>query len=520
MLRQRTTLVFGLALLLVQATLRAAEKPFVIRVIDEQTGRGVPLVELKTVNSVSWWTDSAGLVAFYEPGLMDEEVFFHISSPGYEYPKDFFANRGVKLKAVAGGRAEVKLKRVQIAERLYRITGAGIYRDSVLANESIPLKKPVLDGQVFGQDTVIATPYHGKIYWFWGDTDRPSYPLGNFGASGATSELPGHGGLAPGVGVDLTYFTDRSGFSRAMCPESEFGKGLKWIEGVMTVHDESGQEKLVGRVAAGTGMETTRDWQLAVFNDRKEMFESLVRWDVHDGHDSSHAFHAKVKGIEYLYLYPNFRVRAELKSLRDGHSYEAFTCVAGDGKMHGKETTLDRDPSGVIRYSWKAGGDRLDAGRMHQLIVEGKLKRTESWLQLVDVDSKEPVEGGRGSVFWNNYLKKWVMIISGDPGDIWFSTAETPTGPWVFARRVAMHGKYNFYNPTQDPFFDEEGGRVIYFEGTYTASFSAAPAKTPRYDYNQIMYRLKLDDARLSIPSQSPADTLAQAFRAGPAVEP
>ena len=58
-------------------------------------------------------------------------VFFHVSSPGYEYPKDFFDNRGVKLHPLPGGHAEVKLKRLQIAERLYRVTGAGIYRDDI-----------------------------------------------------------------------------------------------------------------------------------------------------------------------------------------------------------------------------------------------------------------------------------------------------------------------------------------------------------------------------------------------------
>ncbi|MEZ6059257.1 MAG: hypothetical protein R3C19_02735 [Planctomycetaceae bacterium] len=38
-----------------------------IRVIDESTGRGVPLVELKTVNDIRYVTDSAGVVAFDEP---------------------------------------------------------------------------------------------------------------------------------------------------------------------------------------------------------------------------------------------------------------------------------------------------------------------------------------------------------------------------------------------------------------------------------------------------------------------
>jgi hypothetical protein len=160
---------------------------FAITVIDEQTGRGVPLVELETVNHMRWWTDSNGIVAFNEPGLMNEEVYFHIRSHGYEYPKDMFGFRGLKLKPARGGKTTLKVKRLNIAERLYRITGEGIYRDSILVGHPAPTQRPLLNGQVMGQDTVIATPYREKIYWFWGDTERASYPLGNFGASGATS---------------------------------------------------------------------------------------------------------------------------------------------------------------------------------------------------------------------------------------------------------------------------------------------------------------------------------------------
>jgi hypothetical protein len=46
-------------------------------------------------------------------------------------------------------------------------------------------------------------------------------------------------------------------------------------------------------------------------------------------------------------------------------------------------------------------------------------------------------------------------------------------------------------------FLDAEGGRVIYFEGTYSLEFSGNPLAPARYDYNQIMYRLDLGDQRL-----------------------
>jgi hypothetical protein len=42
---------------------------------------------------------------------------------------------------------------------------------------------------------------------------------------------------------------------------------------------------------------------------------------------------------------------------------------------------------------------------------------------------------------------------------------------------------------------------VIYFEGTYTEIFSGNPVITPRYDYNQLMYRLSLDDSRVFVPA-------------------
>src|SRR5688572_7145362 len=79
-----------------------SKSPFAIQVVDEQTTRGVPLVELKTIHNVSYWTDSAGIVAFDEPGSMGREIFFHVSSPGYEFPKDYFGHRGVRLTPLPG----------------------------------------------------------------------------------------------------------------------------------------------------------------------------------------------------------------------------------------------------------------------------------------------------------------------------------------------------------------------------------------------------------------------------------
>jgi hypothetical protein len=189
------------AVLLLAASISVAAAPndfFRIQVVDGSTGRGVPLVELRTVNKASWWTDSNGIIAFDEPGLMDLEVFFHVQSPGYEMPTDLLGNRGVKLKPAWGSHAEIRLKRVNIAERLYRITGQGIYRDSLLVGRPAPLKHPVINGQVMGQDTVIATPTGGKST---GSGAIPIEPPIRLEISALRARLPSWQGAADSIRV-------------------------------------------------------------------------------------------------------------------------------------------------------------------------------------------------------------------------------------------------------------------------------------------------------------------------------
>ncbi|MBI9018251.1 MAG: hypothetical protein JEZ07_13425 [Phycisphaerae bacterium] len=483
----------------VSQTLKAsADDYFKIQILDQATGRGVPLIELRTVNKICFWTDSQGIVAFNEPGLMGQDVFFHISGDGYEYPKDGFGYRGLKLRPLAGKNAVVKIKRINIAERLYRITGQGIYRDSLLTGHPVPIKHPTINALVTGQDTVIAVPYRNSIYWFWGDTDRVAYPLGNFSAAGATSELPTDGGLDPSFGIDLTYFEGDNGFSKAMVPLP--GNSLRWIESLLPLRDEANQEKLYARVANVKNLGAVYDWHLMCFDDEAKVFKSVLKWDKHQCHDSAHPFLVNADGIDYYYLYPNFRVKASLVAISDWNQYEAWTCIAGNGLINSTNLKVDRDKSGQLIYSWKAGADRLAGSALEKLVDKSLLKNSERWNRVIDIQTGKPLLLQRGSVFWNTYRQCWIAIMSAKPGEVWFAQADSPVGPWGYARKILNHDQYNFYNPTQHPFFDQDNGRVIFFEGTYTASFSGAKVKTPRYDYNQIMYRLTLDDQRLALP--------------------
>jgi hypothetical protein len=64
--------------------------------------------------------------------------------------------------------------------------------------------------------------------------------------------------------------------------------------------------------------------------------------------------------------------------------------------------------------------------------------------------------------------------------------------------KVLSHDNYTFYNPRLHAELTDAKSPVLLFEGTYTTSFADRPQPTPRYDYNQMLYRLDLDDPRLA----------------------
>lgn len=495
-----------LPLLLVVLTADPASgRFFTIEVVDDRTGRGVPLVELRTVNDIRLVTDSNGLVAFHEPGLDGENVFFHVRSHGYEFPRDGFGYRGKALEIREGGSATLNVHRLNIAERLYRVTGAGIYRDSQLVARPAPIRHPVLDGKVFGSDSVVNAVYHGKIHWFWGDTNRPGYPLGNFHVPGATSRLPADGGLDPERGVDLAYFVGKDGFAR---PTAKMpGEGPTWIFGLVVLRDRSGRERMFAHYVKVRNLLEVYERGLVEFDDAAERFEKVVTFAPNLPNDpGGHTFLRSENGVEYVYFatpYPLLRARADAEDLAHPERHEAFTCLERGSRLD--QPRIDRGPDGLPRYGWKAGTPAIHPADQARLLRAGVLKPEDALLALRDVDTGKLVSAHGGSVAWNAHRRRWVMIAVESAGtsflgEVWYAEADTPVGPWVYSRKVVTHEKYSFYNPKQHPMFDKDGGRVIFFEGTYTHTFSGNDDATPRYDYNQVMYKLDLADPRLNLP--------------------
>jgi hypothetical protein len=491
---------------LVAPSLSADSRYFGIQVVDEVTGRGVPLVELRTTNDIPFVTDSAGWVAFDEPGLMDRTVWFTITSHGYEYPADGFGFHGLKLTPKAGETTTVKIKRINIAERLYRATGGGIYRDSVMLGKSTPTARPLLNADLLGCDSVLSTLHNGTVYWFWGDTNRVAYPLGNFRTTSATSLLPKDKGLPPSVGVDFTYFVGEDGFPKQTIPMTE--PGPVWMSGLVTILDDTGTERIVAHYSRMKDLGTRLERGLAAYDDAINEFKVLKKIDLEaplapDGHPTK----VTIDGTTWIYFnvpYPNMRVRDDWKSFQDLTKYEGFTPLKPrTAKLDAAKPQLDRDASGKLNWSWKPNTAIVSSKEIETMISSGTLKADEAPFHLTDAATGKVVTLAGGSFYWNDYRKKYLMTgieLMGTSvlGEIWYAEADKLEGPWRKAVKVVTHNQQDLYNPKQHPFFDEDGGRVIYFEGTYTHSFSGTTLKTPRYEYNQMMYRLDLNDPRLN----------------------
>lgn len=502
---RRLTTLFITGLLLAPSRL-PADAPFAIRVVDADTGRGVPLVELKTTAAQAFVTDSAGYVAIDAPELLGRRVHFTVSSHGYEFPKDGFGFRGRALDVVPGGEATLSIQRVNIAERLYRVTGAGIYAESLRLGRETPLQQPLLAGGVVGQDSVQAVVHNGRILWFWGDTNQQAYPLGLYRTSGATSGLPGAGGLDPSIGVDLAYRVDDKGFSRASFPQ--WGPGVVWLDGLATAPDAAGRDVVIGHYSRRADLATQLAHGIARFDVESGLFEPVVELDesnpVHPLGQSTRGRDGETAG--YLYFgnpYPSVRVPARYEAVIDPEQYEAFTPLVAGSKYRDAESQIERDAAGQVVYAWKRNTPPLSNAEEHKLIERRLLPRETARWQSTDAATGERVQLQSGSVRWNDFRGKWVLIAVqsyGKPsflGEVWYAEADRPEGPWGKCVRIVTHDRYSFYNPVHHEFFDQQGGRLIYFEGTYTHTFSGNSNPTPRYDYNQVMYRLDLSDERL-----------------------
>ena len=485
-------------IILIAFSCRQHHDYFQIEVLDSVTKRGIPIAKISNINGITYYSDSYGNIAYNEQEVMGRDLYFLVEAEGYKIPKDDTGRQSVILTPNKGEKAIIFMQRIQPAERLYRVTGTGIYRDTELLGLRVPPLATHWDrGQVLGQDSNLGTIYKNRIFFIWGDTFLPTSYHGNFSVAGGTIPLPSESGIDPDVGFEIDYFVDQNNHTKKMI--HLVGPGYIWFDWIMVVKDQKNQEVLAAKYARVNALFGNYERGIAVFNEQKEEFEKrteISEW-LKAPHLTQHPFLTMSDNVSYFYLASQFnfsRVKPLLTHIEDPDQYEYFTCLAPGSRW--AERKLERK-NGQLVYGWKQNTEAIDEQKQKILIEEGLIRPEEGWLQLMDVATGQPITSYRGSVFWNEFRQKWILISGAQA--IWYSEADTPLGPWHYAVKVADHHNY-FYNPHQHPYLDKGNGRFIYFEGTYTKFIGPEP-QVPRYDYNQVMYRLDLSDDRLRLPA-------------------
>jgi hypothetical protein len=446
-----TALLFGFASLFAFAA-----EPCRVEIVEKGSGWPVPLVELRTTHQLRFVSDNNGAIAIDAPELMDRQAWFDVRSPGYEVPKDGFGNRGVRLTASPGKTLRIEVNRTCLARRLGRVTGAGIFGESQKLGRELDWK----ESGVFGQDSIQNAIHRGRLFWVWGDTTIASYPLGIFDGTGATTSTNPLPSFKPPLKIALNYFTEAKGDPRAVAHMA--GEGPTWISGLVSLPDREGNSHLVASyMKIKPPLEVYR-WGLCVWNDDAAKFDPLhVVWEksektprpplVPDGHP---VFWQATNGQRWLLF---------------GNPFPKFKCPA-------------------MFEAWQ------DSTTWQELTPQGSLQS--------DGDGAS-VKPHSGSIAWNGFRKRWVTVFMqnfGKPsafGELWYAEADLPTGPWGPAVKILSHDNYTFYNPRLHPEFTPADSPILIFEGTYTKDFADRANPTARYDYNQVIYRLDLDEVKL-----------------------
>lgn len=434
--------------------------PCRIEVVEKGSDWPVPLIELRTTNDLRFVTDNAGVIVIDQPELMGREVFFHVEGHGYDVPADGFGYRGMRLTPRDGATLHVEVDRTIIAQRLGRLTGAGQFANAQRVGQETEWR----ESGVVGSDSVQTAVYRGRHFWLWGDTSLFHYPLGIFHSSAATTELGPLESFKPPLRVKYDYFRNEQGRPRGVAKMP--GDGPTWLSAMTTLPDKDGTPHLIASYAKIKPPLDAYEKGLCIWNDESQNFERLqVVWSksgkvqksppMPDGHPTFWTDEAEKKWVLFGNPLPALKCPATFEAWQDPSQWESL-------KPH-KSLTSATDNSEVRPHT--------------------------------------------GSITWNPWRKRWVTIFMqwfGKPsafGELWYAESDQPTGPWGSCVKVLSHQNYTFYNPRIHPEFTPDDSPILLFEGTYTQQFADKPHPTARYDYNQILYRLDLNDERLK-PAQ------------------
>jgi hypothetical protein len=308
--------------------------------------------------------------------------------------------------------------------------------------------------------------HQGRLFWGWGDTHLAHYPLGRFHMIGATTATQPLTSFEPPIQLRYEYFLDNKALPRNVAQMP--GKGPTWLDGYASLPDQSGREQLVASYVKIQPPLTAYEVGLCVWNDDDQKFERhRVLWNKETDSEPSpppgpngHSVRwTDAAGIEWILFgdpFPKLRCRATFEDWSNPQEWETLRAAAN--------VKAKSDGKAIVPH--------------------------------------------RGAIAWNEYRNRWVTIFgqyggeSSMIGELWYAEADSPLGPWQDAIHVVTHDHYSFYNPQIHAGMTPKGSPWLLFEATYTHTFSKSKEPTPRHDYNQVLYRLDLDE----LDRKNPAD--------------
>jgi hypothetical protein len=351
------------------------------------------------------------------------------------------------------------------AKRIGRLTGGGLFGESQKLGRELDWK----ESRILGSDSVQLATHRERLYWAWGDTTLARYPLGIFHMSSASTPLKPLRSFEPPLRLHFDYFSDEIGRPRGVAKMP--GSGPTWVSGYVSLPDRTGAPRLVGSYVKIRPPLEAYESGLCVWNEETRAFSRhKIVWEqtednpmpppIPQGHP---AFWTDESGNEWVLFgnpFPDLRCAAVFEAWEDPKAWKTLT----------PQTSL------------------------------------------ISAADGEVVKPHSGSIAWNEHRQRWVTVFMqsfGKPsafGELWYAEAMTPMGPWGKAVKAVTHDNYTFYNPRLHPELTPAGSPILLFEGTYTNQFADRAQATPRYDYNQILYRLDLDDEALSGAQVSDTD--------------
>lgn len=432
-----------------------AAEPFRIECVDAANGWPVPLVELKTVHGVTFVSDNAGLIALDVPELMGRETWCAVRGFGYGVPQDGFGFEGVRFTPRPGESFRVEVERRIVAKRLGRITGAGMFCES----QKLGAMGESPESGVVGCDSVQTAVLGGRLFWVWGDTSLANHPLGIFDGTAAQTPLQPLERLEPPIRLPFAYYRDARGAPKAIARMP--GSGPTWLTGVTTVRDAANAVRVVATFLKIKPPLDAYRAGLCVWDARTERFAELKT------------------------IWERSAQEPRRPAILEGHPVEWRDEFGKPWLLFGNPLPTMRCPATFEAWADPDAWEQVDAPK-----------------RLRDA-SGHAVEPHSGSLAWNPWRRRWVTIFMekfGEPsafGELWYAEAESPLGPWGTAVKVVSHDNYTFYNPRIHPEFTGADSSTLIFEATFTQQFADKPAAVARYDYNQLLYRLDLDDPAL-----------------------